>query len=203
MNRLKELRKKKGLNQIELSNILNVQQSTISNWENERTEIDKKSTFILAEFFDVSVDFLLGRESVDDEKIKAIGGFAVPDKFLIPIVGQVVAGKPIESPEYLEGYLYIDYKNADEYFALRVNGDSMLGAGIVPGSLLIIHKQTYASNGDIIVGSIDGESTVKRYKESNGAIFLMPENNAYNPILITEKSNFYIFGKVVEVRVSF
>ena len=78
----------------------------------------------------------------------------------------------------------------------------MIGAGIVPGCLLIVHKQNTADNGDIIVASIDGESTVKRYKESNGTIFLMPENSAYNPILITEENSFYIFGKVVQIRVT-
>ena len=104
--------------------------------------------------------------------------------------------------ENIEGYVYIEQKNAQDYFALRVSGDSMINAGILPGSLLIVHKQNTANNGDIIVASIDGESTVKRYKENAGAVFLMPENSAYNPILITEKTAFYIFGKVVEVRVS-
>ncbi len=204
MNKIKELRKAKNITQIEFSRLLNVRQSTISHWENEKTEIDKATLLKLADFFGVTVDFLLGRDSQptdqENEKIKAIGGYAVPDKYKIAVVGQVVAGKPIESPEYLEGYIYVDYKNPDEYFALRVSGDSMLGAGIVPNALLVVHKQNYAVNGDIVVASIDGESTVKRYKESNGAIILMPENTAYNPILVTEKNDFYIFGKVVEIR---
>ena len=204
MNRIKELRKAKKITQGDISNILNVQQSTISHWENEKTEIDKTTLMKLADYFNVTVDYLLGREnSEEDKSILSIGGFAVPDKYIIPVVGQVVAGKPIESPENIEGYVYIEHKNAQDYFALRVSGDSMIGAGIVPGSLLIVHKQNYADSGDIVVASIDGESTVKRYKENNGAVFLMPENSLYSPILITEDTSFYIFGKVVEVRVKF
>ncbi len=201
---IKKLRKEKKITQIEFAKIFKISNGAIAMWETDKRQPDHKTLLKIADFFGVTVDFLLGRDSQstdqENEKIKAIGGYAVPDKYKIAVVGQVVAGKPIESPEYLEGYIYIDYKNPDEYFALRVSGDSMLGAGIVPNALLVVHKQNYAVNGDIIVASIDGESTVKRYKESNGAIILMPENTAYNPILVTEKNDFYIFGKVVEIR---
>ena len=203
MNRIKELRKAKKITQGDIAHVLKVQQSTISHWENEKTEIDQATLIRIADYFGVSIDYLLGREtSEEDKRIQAIGGFTVPDKYLIPVVGQVVAGKPVESPENIEGYVYIEHKNAQDYFALRVSGDSMINAGILPGSLLIVHKQNVAYNGDIIVASVDGESTVKRYKENAGAVFLMPENSAYSPILITEKTAFYIFGKVVEIRVS-
>lgn len=204
MNRIKELRKSKKLTMSELGELVGgLAQSTISLYESGKRQPDQATLIKLADFFGVTVDYLLGREpSEDDKRIKSIGGFTVPDKYLIPVVGQVVAGKPVESPENIEGYVYIEHKNAQDYFALRVSGDSMINAGIVPGALLIVHKQNTANNGDIIVASVDGESTVKRYKENAGAVFLMPENSAYNPILITEKTAFYIFGKVVEVRVS-
>ena len=204
MNKIRELRKAKKVSMKELGQAIGgYAESTISLYENNKRQPDQATLIKLADFFGVSVDYLLGREpSEEDKRIQSIGGFNVPDKYLIPIVGQVVAGKPVESPENIEGYVYIEHKNAQDYFALRVSGDSMINAGIVPGSLLIVHKQNTANNGDIIVASVDGESTVKRYKENAGAVFLMPENSAYNPILITEKTAFYIFGKVVEVRVS-
>ncbi len=203
MNRIKELRKKQKITQEKMSKKIGVARSTLSMYEIEKSEPDNATLLKLADFFGVSVDYLLGREtSEEDKKIQSIGGFDVPDKYLIPVVGKVVAGKPIESPEYIEGYVYIEKHPADNYFALRVSGDSMINAGIVPGALLIVHKQNYADNGDIIVASIDGESTVKRYKESSGAVFLMPENSAYSPILITDKNEFYIFGKVVEIRIN-
>ena len=203
MNLIRELRKSKKITMKEFGHIIGVSEAAISHYETNKRQPDQATLIKIADFFGVSVDYLLGREvSEDDKRIQAIGGFTVPDKYLIPVVGQVVAGKPVESPENIEGYVYIEQKNAQDFFALRVSGDSMINAGIVPGALLIVHKQNTANNGDIIVASVDGESTVKRYKENNGAVFLMPENSAYSPILITEKTPFYIFGKVVEIRVS-
>lgn len=137
-----------------------------------------------------------------ENAIKNIGGYDLlsREKNIIPLVGQVVAGKPIESPEYIEGYVYVGYKNPDEYFALSVKGDSMTNAGITEKSILIVHKQNYAENGDIIIASVDGESTVKRYREDKGAVFLIPENPNYSPIFVPPTSSFFIFGKVVEIR---
>ena len=199
MNRIKELRKKQKITQEKMSKKIGVARSTLSMYEIEKSEPDNATLLKLADFFGVSVDYLLGREtSEEDKKIQSIGGFDVPDKYLIPVVGKVVAGKPIESPEYIEGYVYIEKHPADNYFALRVSGDSMINAGIVPGALLIVHKQNYADNGDIIVASIDGESTVKRYKESSGAVFLMPENSAYSPILIQIKTSFIFSERLLK-----
>lgn len=97
------------------------------------------------------------------------------------------------------GYVYID-GDAQDYFALRVSSDNMINVGIVPGALLIVHKQSFAFDGDIVVVSVDGESKVLRYKKNDGVTFLMPENSARSPILITEKTDFHIFGKVIEYR---
>ncbi len=130
------------------------------------------------------------------------GAFDIGNK-LIPVVGQVVAGVPVETSEYLESYITVDYPHPEEYFGLRVHGDSMIGARIYPKDILIVHKQNYAENGDIIVASINGESTVKRYKTFGNNVFLMPENSKYEPIPITEKDNFIIFGKVVSMKVDF
>lgn len=200
--RLKELRENAKISQNELAKHLGMVRSTICQYEKGNREPDTETLQKIADFFSVSVDYLLGRDlNRDDELIKSIGGFSIPqDKFAIPLVGQVVCGKPVESPEYLEGYVYVNYKNADEYFALKVNGDSMIGAGITPKSILIVHKQNHAEDGDIVVASIDGESTTKRFKRNGDVIFLMPENSNYAPILVTERNNFYIFGKVVEIR---
>lgn len=203
MDNLRILRMKKHLYQKDIAKLLNIAVSTYSYWENGTYEPDQKSLVKLADFYNVSIDYLLGRTENDDEKaIKQIGGYDLlsQEKSIIPLVGQVVAGKPIESPEYLEGYVYVSYKNPDEYFALKVKGDSMINAGITERSILIVHKQNCAENGDIIIASIDGESTVKRYREDKGAVFLVPENPNYSPIFVSPESNFYIFGKVVQIR---
>ena len=203
MDNLRILRMKKHLYQKDIAKLLNIAVSTYSYWENGTYEPDQKSLVKLADFYNVSIDYLLGRTENDDEKaIKQIGGYDLlsQEKSIIPLVGQVVAGKPIESPEYLEGYVYVPYKNPDEYFALKVKGDSMINVGITERSILIVHKQNCAESGDIIIASIDGESTVKRYREDKGAVFLVPENPNYSPIFVSPESNFYIFGKVVQIR---
>ena len=139
----------------------------------------------------------------DEEQIKSIGGFNLHPQHSIKIYGSVVCGKPVEEWQTDEGYVSIDYPHPEEYFGLRVKGDSMINVGIRPNSILIVHKQEWAENGDIVVACINGESTTKRYKEQNGIILLIPENSKYEPIIVTENDTFRIFGKVVECKVRF
>ena len=101
----------------------------------------------------------------------------------VPIVGTVAAGTPILAQECIEDYLTFDTGGRDgEYFALRVRGESMLNAGILPGDLVVVHQQQEAHNGEIIVALIEDEATVKRLRRKDGQVWLMPENDAYSPI---------------------
>lgn len=122
------------------------------------------------------------------------------DYFSIPLLGSVIAGVPIEAQEDLEGYIYISFRPKEEYFALRVHGDSMINAGIADGAVLVVHKQECVENGDIVVAMLNKEQTVKRFKMFGDSMFLKPENPTYEMIPITEKDEFIILGKVVEVR---
>ncbi|MBQ6852159.1 MAG: transcriptional repressor LexA [Oscillospiraceae bacterium] len=102
----------------------------------------------------------------------------------IPVVGVVTAGLPILAVENQEGTMAWD---ADpDCFALRVRGDSMIGAGILDGDKVVVRPQATADDGQIIVARIGDEATVKRLRRRNGQIWLMPENDAYNPIDGTE-----------------
>ena len=115
----------------------------------------------------------------------------------VPIVGNVAAGSPILAEECIEDYLTFDTGGrAGEYFALRVRGESMLNAGILPGDLVVVRRQQVASNGEIVVAMIDGEATVKRFSRRNGHIFLLSENDAYSPI---DGTYAQILGKVAAV----
>ena len=115
----------------------------------------------------------------------------------VPIVGSVAAGTPILAQECIEDYLAFDTGGKDgEYFALRVRGESMLNAGILPGDLVVVHQQQEAHNGEIIVALIEDEATVKRLKRKDGQVWLMPENEAYSPI---DGRNASILGKVSAV----
>lgn len=124
------------------------------------------------------------------------------DMYPVPLLGSVVAGLPIEAQEDLEGYIYISFRPKEEYFALRVHGDSMINAGIQDGSILVVHKQETAENGEVIVAMLNGEQTVKRLKLVGEMTFLWPENPAYDPIPVSAKDSFIILGRVVEVRFS-
>ena len=101
--------------------------------------------------------------------------------------------------ENLEGSIVIDpgflKKDADS-FALKVKGDSMIEAGIFEGDLVIISPRANAVNGDIIVARVDDEVTVKTYENKNKQIRLIPQNKMYEPIVISNKNEFSIVGKV-------
>lgn len=101
----------------------------------------------------------------------------------IPIVGSVAAGSPILAQECIEDYLTFDTQGlSGEHFALRVRGESMLNAGILPGDLVVVHRQQEAHNGEIVVALFEDEATVKTYRNKDGHIWLMPENPEYEPI---------------------
>ena len=115
----------------------------------------------------------------------------------IPILGNVAAGSPILAEECIEDYLTFDAGGrSNEYFALRVRGESMLNAGILPGDLVVVRRQQTANNGEIVVALLEDEATVKRLSRRNGETWLLPENERYSPI---DGTHAKILGKVTAV----
>ena len=101
----------------------------------------------------------------------------------VPVVGNVAAGSPILAQECIEDYLTFDTEGlSGEHFALRVRGESMLNAGILPGDLVVVHRQQEVRNGEIVVALFEDEATVKTYQRKNGQVWLLPENPEYEPI---------------------
>ena len=98
----------------------------------------------------------------------------------IPVLGVVTAGRPILAVENIEGYLPWD--GDSDCFALRVRGDSMINAGILPGDKVIVRPQNVAEHGQIVVAMLGEEATVKRFHRQGSEIMLMPENENYDPI---------------------
>ena len=98
----------------------------------------------------------------------------------IPVVGVVTAGMPILAVENQEGTMA--WEGDPGCFALRVRGDSMIGAGILPGDKVVVRPQPSADDGQIVVALMGEEATVKRLRRKNGEIWLMPENENYDPI---------------------
>ena len=120
----------------------------------------------------------------------------------IPIVGRVRAGTPHPVIEDIEGYLSIDRticRNSNTFF-LRVAGDSMIGANIVEGDLVLVKPQPVASNGEIVVALVNNEATVKRFYKKGTTIQLKPEHPDMQPITVkNEQDEIHIIGKVTAV----
>lgn len=137
--------------------------------------------------------------------ITVAGGFPAPErrrtpeppKNQVPVVGDVAAGAPILAQENIEDYLTFDTgRLSGEHFALRVRGESMLYAGILPGDYVVVHQQESFRNGDIVVALFEDEATVKTLRRRDGHVWLMPENPEYEPI---DGAGAQLLGKVVAV----
>ena len=132
-----------------------------------------------------------------DFKGRAIVLTGQREKNRIPILGDVAAGTPILAPECIDDYLTFDCGGTEEeFFALRVRGESMLNAGILPDDLVVVRRQPSAINGEIVVALLGDEATVKRLSKKNGEIWLLPENDDYQPI---DGTNAQVLGRVTAV----
>jgi len=116
----------------------------------------------------------------------------------VPLVGSIAAGSPLQAVEDIEDVLPLPASVIGEgtFFMLRVKGDSMTGAGIEDGDLVVIRKQDDATPGSIVAAMLDDEATVKTLVRDNGKTVLRAENPAYEPIPVTAE-NSRILGKVV------
>ncbi len=116
----------------------------------------------------------------------------------VPVIGRVAAGTPILAEENFERTfpLPMDFaKNAD-IFMLRVQGDSMINAGIFDGDYVVVAQQQVAHNGEMVVALVDDSATVKTFYKENGHFRLQPENDYMEPIIVSDVS---ILGKVIAV----
>jgi repressor LexA len=119
--------------------------------------------------------------------------------FSIPILGKVQAGLPNLAVEEIEGYLNLDSLvfSDDSTFALRVRGDSMIEAGIMPDDLVLVRRQEVAQTGETVVALVEEEATVKNLKRRGKDYYLEPANANYQPILMDQRVS--IIGKVISV----
>jgi repressor LexA len=194
MMNLKRIRKEKGYSQEKVAQALGVARSTIAMWEKGASQPDHNSLKALADYFNVTVDFLLER------KIKGVK---------IPVLGVIAAGVPIEAVEDIIDYEEITEELAarGEYFALRIQGDSM-EPRIKEGDVVIVRRQPDVESGDVAVVYVNGyNATVKKITKHEEGISLIPFNTAYSPKFFTYKEMaelpIIIHGKVVELRGKF
>jgi repressor LexA len=120
----------------------------------------------------------------------------------VPLLGEIAAGAPILAEERVEERYALprDLVGEGTLFMLRVRGESMLEAGVLPGDLVVVRQQPTVEQGEMCAAMIDGEATVKFYRRTrSGEVFLDPANEAYEPIPVTSESDSAILGKVVAV----
>lgn len=134
-----------------------------------------------------------------------------PAPLLVPLLGRVQAGDLTAALEDVEGYIPVEDRRGrgaegrgrdteNRLFALRVRGDSMVGAGILDGDVVIVRRQRVAATGDIVVARVGDDATVKRLRLSRGRVELCPENPAYKPIVVDSPDELVLLGRVIEVR---
>ena len=121
----------------------------------------------------------------------------------IPILGRVAAGRPVVSEENIEGMILLDEKLARGYevFAVKVRGDSMIGAGVNDGDIAVVKKDLSPMPGDIVVAMLDDEVTLKRLVKRDKSLVLKPENDQYPEINLSELSHKEIrmLGTVISI----
>ena len=137
--------------------------------------------------------------SADESSIDPTGiGDTVPAATYVPVVGRIAAGGPILAEESIEDVFPLPKQLVGEgtLFLLEVSGDSMIDAAICHGDYVVIRQEQEAANGDIVAALIDGEATVKTFQRKGGQVWLLPHNDAYEPIDGTHAT---ILGKVTAV----
>ena len=117
----------------------------------------------------------------------------------IPLIGSVAAGSPIMAFENVEKTIHFNPLNKSVDFFLRVQGESMIDAGILDNDLVGVRKTRNAENGEIVVARLDDEVTLKRFKKDSSGIKLVAENKSFSDIKLDESSDFSIEGKAVGI----
>lgn len=202
MNRIKELREKRGLPQKALAADLGVSQPTICDWESGRKIPSAKSTAKLADYFRVSTDYILGREDTNIIPIRDIAKEYVP----IPVYPRIPAGGATEANTEVVDYADIPAewcKGGQVYYGLTVKGDSMYPK-YQEGDTIIIRKQPICESGQDCVVYVNGyDATLKTvYFTEDGGIRLKPYNTEYSPKTYYPGKDepISIDGVVVEIR---
>ena len=202
MNRIKQLRKEKGISQVKLAETLGVHQTAISQWETGRTNPDLDTAKKLAACFNVTLDYLLAGEEFRNPTLPTVSptdgekkDFLTTLRKRFPLLGDIACGEPIFAEEDRESFVDV-MSDIDADFCLRAKGDSMVGARIYDGDLVFIKQVPMVENGDIAAVVIGGEATLKRvyYYPERNKLVLAPENARYEPYV-------YIGLELEEVRI--
>ena len=191
--RFKLLRKERGLSQAALATELGFTKSSVNMYERGDREPGLESLETIADFFNVDMDYLLGKSDVQNRFLYTPASnaesVALPDNILpmpatytVPLLGTIACGEPILAAENIEDNVEVpEHIHAD--FALRCKGDSMINARIHDGDIVYIRQQPAVNNGEIAAVLIGDEATLKRVYVYEDHVVLQPENPAYEPLV--------------------
>lgn len=169
--KLKELRKIEGWTQEEVAKKLGISKQTYSHYENEKRRPSLDTIRELAAVYQVNIDDIFAEEKISD-------------LVMLPVVGKICCGEGTIAFQEIDGYEPTpkEWLNGGEYFYLRAKGDSMTGARIFDGDLLLIRKQPDVENGEIAAVLIDDEAVLKRVYKVGDQLVLQSENPNFPPI---------------------
>jgi len=140
---------------------------------------------------------------VPESKVKYISEIVSKGLYEIPLYTErVAAGFPSPADDYLEDKIDLNQylvKHPAATFLVRASGESMINAGIFPNDILVVDRSLKAEEGKVVIAVVDNELTVKRYRKKGKNIVLEPENEAYDPIIISEESEAFVWGVVTNV----
>lgn len=195
--RIKKLRKEKGLTQEQLGNMLGVKKSAIAKYENNRVENLKKDTIQkLSEIFDVPPSYFLGIEESNQP--------IITDSITIPLYNDISCGTGLFVDDNIDEYIALPESlltPSKEYFCQYASGDSMIDENINQGDLIVFEKCSQIRNGEIGCFTIDDNvATCKKFyrDDRNQCIILQPANPEYSPIVVSQANmmGFRIIGKL-------
>lgn len=209
---LKKLREDRNISAIKFSEDLNIHRGTLSNWETGKRTPDSQTLLKIADYFNITVDYLLGStdRKTDDTKIYNLQKVDTNEMVKIPVIGVIKAGIPMLAEENIIDYEYVhqeELMQGENYFYLQIKGDSMVNARIFEGDRVLVKKQNFIeNNGDIMAVRVNGdEATLKRvYKQKDGLV-LQSENHNYAPMFYPasdiDTGYVGIIGKAIEVKI--
>lgn len=197
---LKKIRVNKNVSQAKLAKALDVGQSCIANWEKGIREPKLTDIVKLSKYLGVTTNQLTGTLKMEHFTILR-NETASTNK--MPLFSSCVcAGFPSPADDYVEKRLDLNellIKNSAATFFVKVTGESMIGAGINDGDILIVDKSKKADNNNIVIAVLNGELTVKRVQKNKNKLFLIPANDAFKKIEVTEDTDFIVWGVVTNV----
>jgi len=201
MIRIKQLREELGKSKAQVARELQIPYTTFVNYENEAREPNSEVLIMIANYFHVSVDYLIGRTENRHGNSLPVSNL-VPLKHIIkvPIIGRIACGSPILAEQNYEGQTFCpDEVNAD--FALRCQGDSMIDANIQDGDIVFIKETPEVENGEIAAVVVGEEATLKKVYYHGDTVTLIPANSSYEPMVFKkdEINDIRICGKAVAI----